>query len=138
MDTVSKQTRCAAGVPTYKQIRRPNSSKTSQGITINIVDILMLKDNVANQGTPDYVTCKCSQFKEFTNKRIASEESTEDQKDEFKILENVDWPEQFSFKDEDFQRFDESSDLVFYESPRFVTHIDDPTIVAVGICPSIN
>lgn len=47
------------------------------------------------------------------------------------ILENVDWPEQFPFRDEDFQRFDESSDLVFYESPRFVTHIDDPAIAAL-------
>ncbi|KAI7740343.1 hypothetical protein M8C21_009416 [Ambrosia artemisiifolia] len=47
------------------------------------------------------------------------------------ILENVEWPEQFPFKDEDFQRFDESSDLVFYESPRFVTHIDDPAIAAL-------
>ncbi|GJV71624.1 hypothetical protein Tco_1491619 [Tanacetum coccineum] len=51
--------------------------------------------------------------------------------DRLKILENVDWHEQFPFRDEDFQRFDESSDLVFYESPRFVTHIDDPTIVAL-------
>ncbi|GKB17802.1 S-adenosyl-L-methionine-dependent methyltransferases superfamily protein [Tanacetum coccineum] len=48
-----------------------------------------------------------------------------------KILENVEWPEQFPFRDEDFQRFDESSDLVFYESPRFVTHIDDPAIAAL-------
>ncbi|GKC84333.1 S-adenosyl-L-methionine-dependent methyltransferases superfamily protein [Tanacetum coccineum] len=49
----------------------------------------------------------------------------------FKILENVDWHEQFPFRDEDFQRFDESSDLVFYESPRFVTHIDDLAIAAL-------
>lgn len=48
-----------------------------------------------------------------------------------KILQNVEWPEQFPFKEEDFQRFDESSDLVFYESPRFVTHIDDPAIAAL-------
>ncbi|GKB35953.1 S-adenosyl-L-methionine-dependent methyltransferases superfamily protein [Tanacetum coccineum] len=48
-----------------------------------------------------------------------------------KVLENVEWPEQFPFRDEDFQRFDESSDLVFYESPRFVTHIDDPAIAAL-------
>ncbi|XP_076955382.1 uncharacterized protein LOC143630191 [Bidens hawaiensis] len=47
------------------------------------------------------------------------------------ILENVEWPQQFPFKDEDFQRFDESSDLIFYESPRFVTHIDDPAISAL-------
>lgn len=44
------------------------------------------------------------------------------------ILKNVDWPEQFPFKKEDFQRFDESPDTFFYSSPRFVTHIDDPAI----------
>ncbi|KAL5976652.1 hypothetical protein ACLOJK_020985 [Asimina triloba] len=45
-----------------------------------------------------------------------------------KVLKNVEWPEQIPFKPEDFQRFDESSDSLFYESPRFVTHIDDPAI----------
>ncbi|KAG9156822.1 hypothetical protein Leryth_022738 [Lithospermum erythrorhizon] len=48
-----------------------------------------------------------------------------------KVLKNVEWPEQFPFKEEDFQRFDESSDAVFYEGPRFVTHIDDPAIAAL-------
>ncbi|GFP92659.1 hypothetical protein PHJA_001410100 [Phtheirospermum japonicum] len=48
-----------------------------------------------------------------------------------KVLENVEWPEQFPFKEEDFQRFDESADTLFYESPRFVTHIDDPAIAAL-------
>lgn len=47
------------------------------------------------------------------------------------VLENVEWPEQFPFKEEDFQRFDESPDTVFYEAPRFVTHIDDPAIAAL-------
>nr|AFK34232.1 unknown [Medicago truncatula] len=47
------------------------------------------------------------------------------------ILKNVEWPEQFPFKEEDFQRYDESSDSTFYESPRFVTHIDDPAIAAL-------
>ncbi|XP_031093941.1 LOW QUALITY PROTEIN: uncharacterized protein LOC115998498 [Ipomoea triloba] len=47
------------------------------------------------------------------------------------VLKNVDWPEQFPFKEEDFQRFDESSDSLFYETPRFVTHIDDPAIAAL-------
>ncbi|KAK4434145.1 hypothetical protein Salat_0577200 [Sesamum alatum] len=48
-----------------------------------------------------------------------------------KVLDNVEWPEQFPFKDEDFQRFDESPDTLFYDSPRFVTHIDDPAIAAL-------
>ncbi|KAM1155645.1 hypothetical protein ACFX2B_026270 [Malus domestica] len=60
-----------------------------------------------------------------------------------KIVKNVEWPEQFPFKPQDFQRFDEkenrqvvfyafrSSDSVFYEAPRFVTHIDDPAIAAL-------
>lgn len=47
------------------------------------------------------------------------------------VLKNVEWPEQFPFKDEDFQRFDESPDSTFYEAPRFVTHIDDPAIAAL-------
>ncbi|CAI0405807.1 unnamed protein product [Linum tenue] len=47
------------------------------------------------------------------------------------VLKNVDWPEQFPFKEEDFQRYDESSDSVFYDAPRFVTHIDDPAIAAL-------
>lgn len=48
-----------------------------------------------------------------------------------KVLENMEWPEQFPFKDEDFQRFDETADSLFYEAPRFVTHIDDPAIAAL-------
>ncbi|KAJ0029876.1 hypothetical protein Pint_13372 [Pistacia integerrima] len=47
------------------------------------------------------------------------------------ILKNVEWPEQFPFKEEDFQRFDETPDSIFYEAPRFVTHIDDPAIAAL-------
>ncbi|XP_042492398.1 uncharacterized protein LOC122071968 [Macadamia integrifolia] len=47
------------------------------------------------------------------------------------VLKNVEWPEQFPFKEEDFQRFDESPDSLFYETPRFVTHIDDPAIAAL-------
>ncbi|ERN04070.1 hypothetical protein AMTR_s00209p00028300 [Amborella trichopoda] len=47
------------------------------------------------------------------------------------VLKNVEWPEKFPFKEEDFQRFDESSDSLFYSTPRFVTHIDDPAIAAL-------
>ncbi|KAL6331173.1 hypothetical protein AAG906_009601 [Vitis piasezkii] len=47
------------------------------------------------------------------------------------ILKNVEWPEQFPFKEEDFQRFDETPDSIFYEGPRFVTHIDDQAIAAL-------
>ncbi|KAK1289415.1 hypothetical protein QJS10_CPB18g00816 [Acorus calamus] len=47
------------------------------------------------------------------------------------VLKNVEWPEEFPFKAEDFSRFDESSDSVFYSAPRFVTHIDDPAIAAL-------
>ncbi|CAN8326502.1 unnamed protein product [Cochlearia groenlandica] len=46
-------------------------------------------------------------------------------------LSNMNWPETFPFKEEDFQRFDESSDSTFYEAPRFVTHIDDAAISAL-------
>ncbi|KAG6514905.1 uncharacterized protein LOC121970555 isoform X1 [Zingiber officinale] len=47
------------------------------------------------------------------------------------ILKTVEWPEKFPFKDEDFSRFDESSDSLFYSEPRFVTHIDDMAIRAL-------
>lgn len=47
------------------------------------------------------------------------------------VLKNVEWPEQFPFKEEDFKRYDESPDTFFYEAPRFVTHIDDPAIAAL-------
>lgn len=47
------------------------------------------------------------------------------------VLKTVDWPEQFPFKEEDFQRFDESTDSYFYDTPRLVTHIDDPAIAAL-------
>ncbi|KAJ3695008.1 hypothetical protein LUZ60_000385 [Juncus effusus] len=47
------------------------------------------------------------------------------------ILKNVEWPEEFPFKEEDFSRFDESPDSLFYSEPRFVTHIDDSAIRAL-------
>ncbi|KAL3687657.1 hypothetical protein R1sor_013966 [Riccia sorocarpa] len=48
------------------------------------------------------------------------------------VLKDVEWPEKFPFKQEDFQRYDEASDKAFYEYPRFVTHIDDPAIKALS------
>ncbi|KAH0460155.1 hypothetical protein IEQ34_010818 [Dendrobium chrysotoxum] len=47
------------------------------------------------------------------------------------VLKDVEWPDTFPFKDEDFRRFDESLDSLFYSEPRFVTHIDDPAISAL-------
>ncbi|GAB2293032.1 hypothetical protein Dimus_027252 [Dionaea muscipula] len=47
------------------------------------------------------------------------------------VLKDVQWPDEFPFKQEDFQRYDESSDSLFYENPRFVTHIDDYAIAAL-------
>ncbi|CAO1945214.1 unnamed protein product [Urochloa humidicola] len=47
------------------------------------------------------------------------------------ILKNVEWLDEFPFKPEDFSRFDESSDSLFYSVPRFVTHIDDQAIQAL-------
>lgn len=41
------------------------------------------------------------------------------------------WPDKFPFSDEDFSRYDESSDSLFYSEPRFVTHIDDFAISAL-------
>lgn len=48
-----------------------------------------------------------------------------------KVLDDPKWPAQFPFRPTDFQRYDEQPDTVFYDSPRFVTHIDDPAIGAL-------
>lgn len=47
------------------------------------------------------------------------------------VLMNPRFPEQWPFTPESFQRYDETSDSDFYESPRFVTHIDDSAIKAL-------
>jgi len=46
-------------------------------------------------------------------------------------LKDPKWPEEAFFRATDFQRQDESTDTSFYNSPRFVTHIDDPAIKAL-------
>lgn len=51
------------------------------------------------------------------------------------VLKDPKWPEEAFFRATDFQRQDESTDTSFYNSPRFVTHIDDPAIKALtGTC----
>eukprot|EP00892_Ulva_mutabilis_P003047 jgi/Ulvmu1/12743/UM095_0048.1 len=51
--------------------------------------------------------------------------------DAAQVLEAPNWPEKFPFRDEMFNCYDESSDVLFYDSPRFVTHIDDNAIKAL-------
>lgn len=46
-------------------------------------------------------------------------------------MDDPNWPETWPFTEQDFSRFDPSSDTVFYDSPRFVTHIDDGAISAL-------
>lgn len=41
------------------------------------------------------------------------------------------WPEKWPFRPEDFLRYDESDDSVFYDSPRFVYHIDEGAVKAL-------
>ena len=50
------------------------------------------------------------------------------------VLENVNWPAEMPFGPEDFARYDESKDDIFYSQPRFVTHIDDGAIGALTRC----
>ncbi|WIA22632.1 hypothetical protein OEZ86_009611 [Tetradesmus obliquus] len=45
-----------------------------------------------------------------------------------KVLQDPKWPEKWPFRPEDFLRYDESDDSVFYEAPRFVYHIDDGAV----------
>jgi hypothetical protein len=47
------------------------------------------------------------------------------------VLQNPQWPEAFPFRDEFFNRFDETKDTQFYDQPRYVTHIDDNAIKAL-------
>ena len=54
---------------------------------------------------------------------------------EFKEIDsfrNVEWPDKFPFDDDRyFARSDESPDILFYDQPRFVTHIDDGAIGSI-------
>jgi hypothetical protein len=47
------------------------------------------------------------------------------------VLKNPKWPETFPFSPKDFSRQDNSQDKVFYDSPRFVFHIDDAAVKAL-------
>lgn len=47
------------------------------------------------------------------------------------LLDNVTFPEEWPFKEDDFKRYDEGEDAIFYSEPRFVTHIDDGAIGAL-------
>lgn len=52
--------------------------------------------------------------------------------EELASFREVVWPEKYPFEDPRyFARGDEDPDVVFYEQPRFVTHIDDGAIKAV-------
>lgn len=48
-----------------------------------------------------------------------------------RVLEEPNWPAKFPFRPENFARYDETSDTLFYDAPRFVTHIDDNAIKAL-------
>ena len=54
------------------------------------------------------------------------------------VLDDPNWPETWPFTEQDFQRFDPSSDSIFYDSPRFVTHIDDGAIAALTRLVSVE
>lgn len=47
------------------------------------------------------------------------------------MLDAPEWPPVYPLQPRDFGRYDETPDSDFYESPRFVTHIDDKAIGAV-------
>ena len=47
------------------------------------------------------------------------------------ILEDPQFPAEFPFRADAFERYDEGSDTDFYSYPRFVTHIDDAAIEAL-------
>ncbi|KAG1673216.1 hypothetical protein FOA52_013096 [Chlamydomonas sp. UWO 241] len=47
------------------------------------------------------------------------------------VLRDPKWPEKFPFPESAFKRYDEEVDTVFYDTPRFVFHIDDKAVAAV-------
>lgn len=47
------------------------------------------------------------------------------------VLQEAKWPDKFPFGPDAFERYDESTDTIFYDQPRFVTHIDDGAIKAL-------
>lgn len=52
--------------------------------------------------------------------------------DEIPSFKEVAWPEEWPFEDAKFfRRQDEQPDVVFYDEPRFVTHIDDGAIGSI-------
>lgn len=48
-----------------------------------------------------------------------------------KVLQNPQWPAEWPYTKQDLSRMDESSDSLFYESPRLVYHIDDAAVTAL-------
>lgn len=44
------------------------------------------------------------------------------------VLREVSFPDAWPYGPQDFSRYDESKDALFYDAPRFVTHIDDNAI----------
>lgn len=48
-----------------------------------------------------------------------------------KVLVDPKFPDAFPFGEQEMQRYDESSDFLFYSQPRFVQHIDDDAIGAL-------
>lgn len=47
------------------------------------------------------------------------------------VLQDPQWPASWPFQPDAFSRYDESSDNIFYDFPRFVTHIDDDAVAAL-------
>lgn len=47
------------------------------------------------------------------------------------MLKKPQWPEKWPFYPKDFKRQDESDDVMFYEQPRLVFHIDDYAVQAL-------
>ena len=48
-----------------------------------------------------------------------------------KVLLDPKYPDEYPFGEKEMQRYDESSDFLFYAQPRFVRHIDDDAIAAL-------
>ena len=99
--SVSRATRCASSSPSQD----PHISRRAAGLGVVLCSTVLT-----------------------SNRSTAAQAAKIDVE---QLLEGYQFPDEFPFRAQDFQRFDEGRDSAFYSAPRFVTHIDDGAINAL-------
>ena len=85
---------------------------------------------VASADTPRRALLSAAALSALTPRRAVA--SSARRADVEAALRGIEWPEDPPFSPEDFRRYDETPDSLFYAEPRFVTHIDDAAITATS------